>query len=110
MRPWVIVLSSAVGAICAAAAIVIAQGMRVSAPPGELASVLFPRWPTLVLAALAAYGLCAVLITTATLVSCILRLRQDLVRTAVADVSARREGSAAFISGMRQLAPRLAAA
>lgn len=110
MRPWMIVLSSAVGAISAAAAIAIAQGIGVGAPPGELASVPFPRWPGLVLAALAAYGLCAVLITTATLVGSILRLRQHLIRTAVGDVSTRREGSAAFVSGMRQLAPRLAAA
>jgi hypothetical protein len=103
-----IVLSSAIGAIFAAAAMAIPE--VVNAPPGDIAPILLSRWPALMVAALAVYGLCAIVLTTTTLVTGILRLRYHLARTAADSVSARREVGAAFVSGLRWLAPRLAAA
>jgi hypothetical protein len=108
MRPWMIVLSSAIGAIFAAAAMAIPEA--VNAPRGDIAPILLSRWPALVVAALAVYGLCAIVLTTTTLVTGILRLRHHLARTAADAVSARREVGAAFVTGLRWLAPRLAAA
>jgi hypothetical protein len=108
MRPWMIVLSSAIGAIFAAVAMAIPE--VVNAPRGDIAPILLSRWPALVVAALAVYGLCAIVLTTTTLVTGILRLRYHLARTAADAVSARREVGAAFVSGLRWLAPRLAAA
>jgi hypothetical protein len=108
MRPWMIVLSSAIGAILAAAAMAIPDAVNV--PRGELAPHLLSRWPALLVAALAVYGLCAILMTTTGLVADILRLRRFVARTTSGQDSARHKEGAAFVSGLRQLAPALAAA
>lgn len=108
MRPWVIVLSSAFGALVVVAAIAIPE--MIAAPRAEIAPILLSRSPALVVAALAVYGLCAILMTTAILITDILRLRHNLLQTAADPVSARPEWAAAFVSGLRRLSPRLAAA
>jgi len=105
MRPWMIVLSSAFVALLVVAAMAVPE--VIGAPRAEIAPILQLRSPALVVAALAVYGLCAILITTATLVTDILRLRHHLVQTAADQASA---WGAAFVSGLRRLAPRLAAA
>lgn len=108
MRPWMIVLSSAIGAITVAAAMAVAEVM--SAPRAEISPLLLSRGPALVVGALAAYGLCAILMTAVNLVAEILRMRRHLAQTAADQVSSQREGGVAFLNGLRRLAPRLAAA
>jgi len=108
MRPWMIVLSSAIGALFVAAATAIPGA--INAPHGEIAPVMLSRWPAVAVAALAVYGLCTVLMTTTTLVADILRLRHHLAQTAADQVSAGREQRAVLVTGLRRLAPRLAAA
>ena len=105
MRPWMIVLSSAFVALLVVAAMVVPE--VIGAPHAEIAPILQLHSPALVVAALAVYGLCAILLTTVTLVSDILRLRHHLVQTAADQASA---WGAAFVSGLRRLAPRLTAA
>ena len=108
MRPWMIVLSSAIGALFVAAATAIPGA--INAPRGEMVPVMLSRWPAVAVAAVAVYGLCAVLMTTTTLVADILRLRHHLAQTAADQVSARREQRAVLVTGLRRLAPRLAVA
>ena len=108
MRPWMIVLSSAIGALFVAAATAIPGA--INAPRGEMVPVMLSRWPAAAVAAVAVYGLCAVLMTTTTLVADILRLRHHLAQTAADQVSARREQRAVLVTGLRRLAPRLAMA
>ena len=105
MRPWMIVLSSAFVALLVAAAIAVPD--VIGAPHAEIGPTLQLHSPALVVAALAVYGLCAILMTTVILVSDILRLRHHLVQTAADRTSA---WGPAFVSGLRRLAPRLAAA
>lgn len=108
MRSWMIVLSGAIGAIIAAAAMAVLEVVNV--PRAEIAPLLLLRAPALVVGALAAYGLTAILMTAATLVADILRLRRHLVQTSADQVSAESEEGVAFVNGLRRLAPRLAAA
>jgi hypothetical protein len=106
MRPWVIVLSSAIAAIVVAAALAVPE--VINAPRSEIASTLLPHLLALAVAALAAYGLCAMLLTTANLVAGTLRVRTHLARPAPDRVPARRDWLAAFgTNGLRQLARRL---
>ena len=105
MRPWMIVLSSAFVALLVVAAMAVPE--VIGAPRAEIAPILQLHSPALVVAALAVYGLCAILLTTVTLVGDILRLRHHLVQTAADQASAL---GAAFVSGLRRLAPRLTAA
>ena len=108
MRPWMIVLSSAIGALFVAAATAIPGA--INAPRGEMVPVMLSRWPAVAVAAAAVYGLCAVLMTTTTLVADVLRLRHHLAQTAADQVSARREQRAVLVTGLRRLVPRLAVA
>jgi hypothetical protein len=105
MRPWMIVLSSAFVALLVVATMAVPE--VIGAPRAEIAPILQLHSPALVVAALAVYGLCAILLTTVTLVSEILRLRHHLVQTAADPTSA---WGAAFVSGLRRLSPRLTAA
>ena len=105
MRPSMIVLSSAFVALLVVTAMALPE--VITAPRAEMAPILLLRSPALVVAALAVYGLCAILMTTVALVTDILRLRHHLVQTAADQASA---WGAAFVSGLRRLAPRLAAA
>ena len=108
MRPWIIVLSSAIGAIIVAATMAIPE--VVNAPRVETSPLLLSRAPALVVVALAAYGLCATLMTAVNLVADILRIRRHLAQITADQVSSRRERGVAFLDELRRLAPRLAAA
>jgi hypothetical protein len=107
MRAWMIVLSSAVGAIAAAGALAVPELLNASR--SEIGPILLPHLPALAVTILAVYALCAMLLTTATLVAGTLRLRYHLSRTTPDRAPPRRDWVAAFgANGFRQLAPRLA--
>lgn len=109
MRPWMIVLSSALGATVIAAVLAVPE--MLNAPSAEIGPILLPYVPALAVAALAVYALCAMLLTTATLVAGTLRVRHHLARTASDRAPPRRNWGADFgANGFRQLAPRLAPA
>ena len=80
MRPWMIVLSSAVGAIIVVAALIVPQ--LTSAARSEVVPILLMHMPALAVAAFAAYGLGAMLLTIVTVVGRILRLRRGVASTA----------------------------
>jgi hypothetical protein len=109
MQPWKIVLSSAIGAL--AVAVLLAVPEVLNAPRTEIAEMLLPHLPALAVAALAVYALCAMLLTTATLVAGILRVRHRLAPTGSDRAAPQRDWVADFgANGFRQLAPRLAPA
>jgi hypothetical protein len=109
MRPWMIVLSSAFGALAVAIAVAVPE--MLNAPHAEVGPKLLPLLPALAVAALAVYALCAMLLTTATLVAGILRMRQYLARAGTSGGPPQRNWPADFAaSGFEQLAPRLAPA
>jgi hypothetical protein len=106
MRPWMIVLSSAIGAIVVAAGLAAPEVLN--APRSEIAPILLPRLPAFAVAALAVYALCAMLLTTATLVLGTLRVRQHVARTTLDRVPPPRNWVTVFgANGFRQLAARL---
>ena len=107
MRPWMIVLSSAIGAIVIALALVVPEVSN--APRDAIGQTLLPHIFALAVAALAVYALCAMLLTTAALVAGSLRVRQYLVRATVDRTLTQRHWIAALgANGFRQLASRLA--
>ena len=109
MRPWMIVLSSAIGAIVVGAALAVPEVL--DAPRPEIGPMVLLHLPALAVAALAMYALCAMLLTTATLVAGTLRVRHHLARTASDRAPPQRDWVADFgANGFQQLAPRLAPA
>ena len=78
MRPWMIVLSSAVGAIGAAGAMVGPELLQ--APRSDFGSMLLPRLSMLAVAAIAVYALCAMLLASGTLIGDALSVRRRLGR------------------------------
>ncbi len=105
MQPWMIVLSSAIGAIVVAAAFAVPDVVNV--PRSDIESILLTRLPVLAVAGLAVYGLCAMLLTTANLIAGTLRVRHHLARTGSDQSPARRDWFAAFGTiGFRQLVSR----
>jgi hypothetical protein len=78
MRPWMIVLSSAIGAIVVAAAIVGPELLE--ARRSDFGSILLPHLSMLAVAALAVYALCAMLLASGTLISGALSVRRRLGR------------------------------
>jgi hypothetical protein len=105
MQPWMIVLSSAIGAIVVAVAFAVPDALN--APRSAIESILLTRLPVLAVAGLAVYGLCAMLLTTANLIAGTLRVRHHLVRTGPDQSPARRDWFAAFGTvGFRQLVSR----
>src|ERR1700758_1078429 len=78
MRPWMIVLSSAVGAIVVAGAMVGPELLR--APRSDFGSMLLPRLSMLAVAAIAVYALCAMLLASGTLIGDALSVRRRLGR------------------------------
>jgi hypothetical protein len=107
MRPWMIVLSSAIGAIVVGAALGVPEVLN--APRPEIGPMLLPHLPALAVAALATYALCAMLLTTATLLAGTLRVRHHLARTGSDRAPTQRDWVADFgANGFQQLAPRLA--
>jgi hypothetical protein len=76
MRPWMIVLSSAIGAIVVAGAM---MGPELwEAPRFDFGSILLPHLSMLAVAALAVYALCAMLLSTGTLIGDALSVRRRL--------------------------------
>jgi len=110
MRPWMIVLSSVLGAMVVVAALVWPELRGVS--PSEIAPHLLPHVPVLMIAALAVYALGALLLTTASLVGGLLRARHRMGETEPHRIPSQRDWITAFGSAdlERRLAPRLAVA
>ena len=78
MRPWMIVLSSAIGAIVVAGAMVGPELLE--APRSDFGSILLPHLSMLAVAALAVYALCAMLLASGTLIGDALSVRRRLGR------------------------------
>jgi hypothetical protein len=109
MRAWIIVVSSAVVALAAATALVWPE----LGPTRHAA--LFPTLllllPTLVVAALAVYALCAILLVSGGLIAEALRLRRDLDRNPPHHGPARPSWIVTLEgNGLRRLVPPLAVA
>src|SRR5215469_3232099 len=106
MRPWIIVLSSAV--VAAAAVIGVARSGLSTAPNPAIASNLTLLLPTLAVTALAVYALCVILLTSGCLVAASLQLRHRLNRyPARLWSSMHPDWMAAFeASTLRRLMPR----
>ncbi|HYZ40630.1 MAG TPA: hypothetical protein VE687_08395, partial [Stellaceae bacterium] len=97
------VLSSAAAAVFVTAAILFPE--LGSAPRSAVPPIVLAHLPVLAVAALAIFGLCAILITATTLVAGIVRLRQQLARAATDGLAAGRELSSVFAGELRRLAP-----
>jgi hypothetical protein len=78
MRPWTIVLSSAIGAIVVAAAMVGPELLE--ARRSDFGSILLPHLSMLAVAALAVYALCAMFLASGTLIGDALSVRRRLGR------------------------------
>jgi len=108
MRPWMIVLSSVIGAIVVTTALVGPDLLEASR--SDFGSILSQRLSVIAVAALAVYALLAMLLTTGTLVANALFLRHRLGRTAGNRTPAQRDRMAAASSiGLQRLVPRLVA-
>jgi hypothetical protein len=109
MPTWIIVLSSAIGAIVLATALVVAEVMN--APGSDIGTTLGPHLPVLAVGALGVYGLGAMLLTTTNLVASMIWMRHHLGRTALGRTPAWRDWIAALgTDGFRRLATRSAQA
>jgi hypothetical protein len=78
MRPWMIVLSSAIGAIVVAGVMVGPELLE--APRSDFGSILLPHFSMIAVAALAVYALCAMLLASGTLIGSALSVRRRLGR------------------------------
>jgi hypothetical protein len=108
MRPWIIVLSSTLLALAAAA--VVTRPELTALPHSAILPSLAPLLPTAAVTALAVYALCALLLTSGDLVADGLRVRGHLVRNPPHHGPARPDWTAAFAaSGFRRLVPPPAA-
>ena len=76
MRPWMIVLSSAIAAIVVAGAMV--EPELLGAPRSDFGPILLAHLSMLAVVALAVYALCAMLLATGTLIANGLSLRRRL--------------------------------
>ena len=94
MRLWIIVLSSAVLALAAAAALV--RPEVTLTPHAAILPSLMPLLPTVAVTALAVYGLCTILLTSGNLIAEGLRLRRYLARNPPHHGPARPDWTAAF--------------
>ncbi|MGH7047263.1 MAG: hypothetical protein ACREE2_12850 [Stellaceae bacterium] len=109
MKPWVIVLASALAAIAAAAGVTLPR--LAVLPHGAILPRLLPLLPVVVVTALAGYALCAILLTAGDLVAACLLLRHRLARMIVQSGASASDWIAAFeASGLQRIAPELAAA
>jgi hypothetical protein len=109
MPNWIIVLSSAIGALVLTIALAVAEVMN--APRSDIATILMPHLPILAVGALGVYGLGAMLLTTTNLVASLFWMRHHLGRAAVDRTPAWRDWIAALgTSGFRRLATRSAQA
>ena len=108
MRSWIIIVASAAVALGAAAAL--ARPELGSMAHAAVLPNLPPLLPTLAVAALAVYGLCAILLTTGNLIAEALRIRRHLDRNPPHHGPARPGWPAAFErSELRRLVPPPAA-
>ncbi len=108
MRPWIIVLSSAILALVAAVAVIWPE-LTVT-PHTAMLSNLKPLVPSVAVVALAAYGLCAILLTSGDLIEGALRVRWHLARNPPHHGPAWPDWTAAFDrNGFRRLVPPRAA-
>ena len=108
MRPWIIVLSSAVLALVAAVAVIWPE-LTVT-PHTAMLSNLKPLVPSVAVVALAAYALCAILLTSGDLIEGALRVRWHLARNPPHHGPAWPDWTAAFDrNGFRRLVPPRAA-
>ncbi len=106
MRPWMIVLTSAVVAIAAAAAM--AGAILSLTRHAATMPVLLPLLPELAVVALGVYALCAVVLSAANLVALSLLLRRHFARTPAHRGPAGPDWTAALAGGgLRRLAPLL---
>jgi len=94
MRPWMIVLSSAIAAIVVAGAMV--EPELLGAPHSDFGSTLLPHLSTPAVAALAVYALCAMLLATGTLIGNGLTLRRRLGRIGGYPRPTERDWTTAF--------------
>jgi hypothetical protein len=94
MRPWMIVLASAIGAIVVGAAMVGPELLE--ARRFDFGSILLPRLSMLAVAALAVYALCAMLLATGTLIGDALAVRRRLGHIASYSRPTQRDWTAAF--------------
>jgi hypothetical protein len=107
MPTWIIVLSSAIGAIVLATALAVAEVMN--APRSDLATILMPHLPVLAVGALGVYGLGAMLLTTTNFVANIVWMRHHLGRAALGRTPAWHDWIAALgTDGFRWFATRSA--
>ena len=104
MRPWIIILMSAIGAIVVAAAMVGPE--LLAAPHSDFGSIVPPHLPGLAVATLAVYALCAMLLATGALVAAVLSVRRRLERMGGYPTPAQPNWTAAFGStGLHRLVP-----
>jgi hypothetical protein len=109
MPNWIIVLSSAIGAVVLATAL--AVGEVVNAPRSDITTILMPHLPVLAVGALGVYGLVAMMLTTTNLVASMIWMRHHLGRAGLARTPAWQDWIAALgSSGFRRLARRSARA
>ena len=109
MPTWIIVLSSAIGAIVLAIALAVAEVMN--APRSDIGTILIPHLPVLAVGALGVYGLGAMLLTTTNLVASLIWMRHHLGRAALGRTPAWNDWIAALgTNGFRRLATRSAQA
>ena len=104
MRPWIIILMSAIGAIVVATAMVGPE--LLAAPHSDFGSIVVPRLSVLAVAALAVYALCSMLLATGTLVTAVLSVRRRLESMSGYRTPAQPNWTAAFGStGLHRLVP-----
>ena len=106
MRAWTIALLSLIAAAASVAGL--ARNLLPAGTPAEIGPVLAAHWPSLSIAAIAAYALAALLLTSAVLVIDMSRLRRRLARLAAQPHHGGRDLAEAFEpSRLRPLAARL---
>jgi len=104
MRPWMIILMSAIGAIVVAIAMVGPE--LLAAPHSDFGLIVPPHLPVLAVASLAVYALCAMLLATGTLVAAVLSVRRRLEGMGGYRTPAQPNWTAAFGStGLHRLVP-----
>ena len=104
MRPWIIILMSAMGAIVVATVMVGPE--LLAAPHSDFGSIVVPRLSVLAVAALAVYALCSMLLATGTLVTAVLSVRRRLEPMSGYRTPAQPNWTAAFGStGLHRLVP-----
>jgi hypothetical protein len=109
MPTWIIVLSSAIGAIVLATALAVAE--VANAPRSDIVTILMPHLPVLAVGALGVYGLGALMLTTTNLVASMIWMRHHLGRAALGRTPVWQDWIAALgTNGFRRLATRSAQA